>query len=125
MGGTTSLPACSLCCSVMLRPVAAVVTALGTWRRQYTLPPSAADLGRATTRYTEVYSTFFETLKFRHAGSVDAEKGSSVKGHSQFKMFPGMTKCVKPLRHLVRLSAKSSRSTNQNAQFGRLSTACC
>jgi hypothetical protein len=36
-----------------------------------------------------------------------------------------LTKCVKPLRHLVRLSAKSSRSTNQNASFGRLSTACC
>jgi hypothetical protein len=36
-----------------------------------------------------------------------------------------MTKCVKPLRHLERLSAKSSCSTNQNAPFGRLSTTCC
>jgi hypothetical protein len=36
-----------------------------------------------------------------------------------------MTECVKPLRHLVRLSAKSFRSTNQNAPFGRLSTTCC
>jgi len=36
-----------------------------------------------------------------------------------------MTKCVNPLRHLERLSAKSSRSTNQNAPFGRLSTTCC
>jgi len=31
-----------------------------------------------------------------------------------------MTKCVKPLRQLVRLSAESSRSTNQNAPLGRL-----
>jgi len=36
-----------------------------------------------------------------------------------------MTKCVKPLRHLERISTKSSRSTNQNAPFGRLSTTCC
>jgi len=36
-----------------------------------------------------------------------------------------MAKCVKPLTHLERLSAKSSRSTNQNAPFGRLSTTCC
>jgi len=37
----------------------------------------------------------------------------------------GMTKCTKPLRQVVRLSAKSSRSTNQNAPFGRLSTTRC
>jgi hypothetical protein len=36
-----------------------------------------------------------------------------------------MTKCVKPLRHLVRLGAMSSRSTNQNAPFGRLRATCC
>ena len=29
-----------------------------------------------------------------------------------------MTKCVKPLRHLERRSAKSSRSSNQNVPFG-------
>jgi len=44
-------------------------------------------------------------------------------GRYSFNSF--MTKCLKPLRHLVRLSAKSSRSTNQNAPFGRLSTTCC
>ena len=31
-----------------------------------------------------------------------------------------MTKCAKPLRHLASSSTKSSRSTNQNAPFGRL-----
>jgi hypothetical protein len=36
-----------------------------------------------------------------------------------------MTKCVKPLRHLVRLSAKSFLWTTQNAPFGRLGTTCC
>ena len=36
-----------------------------------------------------------------------------------------MTECVKPLRHLERLSAMSSRSTNQNAEFGQLSATCC
>jgi hypothetical protein len=36
-----------------------------------------------------------------------------------------MTKWVKPLGHLERLSAKSYRSTNQNAPFGRLSTTGC
>ena len=38
---------------------------------------------------------------------------------------PTMTKCVKPLRHLAKSSTKLSRSTNQNAPFGRLSTTCC
>jgi hypothetical protein len=38
---------------------------------------------------------------------------------------PRMTKCVTPLKHCVRPSAKSSRATNQNAAFGRLSTTCC
>ena len=36
-----------------------------------------------------------------------------------------MTKCVKPLLHLKRRSAKSSRSTNHNAPSGRLRTTCC
>jgi hypothetical protein len=31
-----------------------------------------------------------------------------------------MTKCVKPFRHSVRLGAKSSRSTNQNAPLDDL-----
>jgi hypothetical protein len=35
-----------------------------------------------------------------------------------------MIRCVKPFIHLVRLSDKSSRSTNQNAPFGRHSTTC-
>jgi hypothetical protein len=67
-------------------------------------------------------------IKFRQLSMEIQPTKESQSCQSDTKMYYldrpyiDMTKCVKPLRHLVRLSAKSSRSTNQNAPFGRLST---
>jgi hypothetical protein len=48
--------------------------------------------------------------------------GQPIHAAQALKPPAAMAKCVKPLGHLARLSAKPSRSTNQNAPFGRLST---
>jgi hypothetical protein len=51
---------------------------------------------------------------------VGSQAGPATHLSLRHRMSFNMTKCVKPLGHLVRLSAKSSRSTNQNAPFRRL-----
>ena len=85
-------------------------------------------------------SSFSSRVSYRISRSASARQGGIEKKlstdvesppplprvcksiHPEGQSCSDMTKCVKPLRHLATSSNKSSRSTNQNAPFGRLST---
>jgi hypothetical protein len=58
------------------------------------------------------------------AKATKAGPGAGARGVPAL-LAHSMTMCVKPLRHLATSGTKSSRSTNQDAPFGRLSTTCC
>jgi hypothetical protein len=111
-----------------MRPAAEVVTVL---------PGMTMQEARAYTRPFISSTSALEGLitQERRRFTIDLSRANTLQGltllhfSAQRKHFlsdtSSMTKCVNPLRHSLRLSAKSSRSTNQNAPFERLSTTCC
>jgi len=90
-----------------------------------TLKASGTNL--LTLKYDILLSNVAFNFNLRQYTEGGAHFAARLQGVEVRLGNPGrcMTKCVKPLRRLERLSAKSSRSPNQNAPFGQLSTACC